>query len=93
MKKFYKFKKATAEDRRQELMDFVEKYNKKYNSYDSVTVWLKGLNNYFIMENDGFEFEDEETSDDSWMWGHGGLVDYLPSQHILVNDNINLGKL
>lgn len=93
MRKFYKFTKATAEDRRQELLDFVIKYNSKYNSYDSVIIWLKGLKSYYIMENDGFEFADEETIEDSWMWGHGGLVDYLPSKHIVVNTDITLGKL
>lgn len=93
MRKFYKFTKSSAEDRRQELLEFVEKYNKKYNSYDSVVRWIKGINSHYLSKDDGFEFEDEETSQDSWMWGHGGLVKYCPSLHKLVNDNIDLGHL
>lgn len=93
MRKFYKFTKTTAEDRRKELLDFVEKYNKKYNSYDSVIKWIKGIHSHYLAKDDGFEFEDEETSQDSWMWGHGGLVHYAKGCHILVNDNINLGGL
>lgn len=93
MKKFYKFTKTTAEERRIELLEFVEKYNKKYNSYDSVIKWIKGINSHYLAEYDGFEFYDEETSEDSCMWGHGGLVVYSPKLHKLVNDNEDLGKL
>lgn len=93
MRKFYKFTKATVEDRRQELLEFVTKYNKKYNSYNSVTNWIKGMDSFYIKNSDGFEFADKETSVDPCMWGHGGLVDYSKTHHILVNDNINLGSL
>lgn len=93
MRKFYKFTKSSAEDRRKELLEFVEKYNKKYNSYNSVVTWIKGINSFYLKKDDGFEFADEETSDDLWMWGHGGLAKYNKICHIFVNDNINLGKL
>ena len=93
MRKFYKFTKTSAEDRRQELLEFVEKYNKKYKSYENVVTWLKGLASFYIMYSDGFEFADEETSEESYNWGHGGLVTYAKACHIVVNDNINLGSL
>lgn len=93
MRKFYKFTKSSAEDRRQELLDFVEKYNKKYNSYNTVMDFIRGLDTIYLARYDGFEFEDEETSQDSWMWGHGSLVKYRLNLHKLVNDNIDLGKL
>ena len=93
MRKFYKFTKPTAEERRIELLEFVEKYNKKYNSYDSVRRWIIGMNIFYLAKKDGFEFEDAETSDDSWMWGHGGIVKYNSNMHTLVNDNIDLGSL
>ena len=87
------FTKSSPEDRRKELLEFVEKYNKKYNSYNSVMNFIRRLDARYLAEDDGFEFEDEETSQDLWMWGHGGLVKYFPKQHILVNDNVDLGKL
>lgn len=93
MKKFYMFTTDTAEDRRKELLDFVNKFNKKYNSYNSVIAWLKDLNSYYIMDSDGFEFADESTEDCSGLWGHGGLIDYDATHHILVNTNITLGEL
>lgn len=93
MRKFYKFTKTSAEDRRQELLEFVEKYNKKYKSYEDVVTWLKGVAGHCIMDSDGFEFADEETSKESWEWGHGGLVKYFPKHHIVVNADIPLGHL
>lgn len=93
MKKFYKFTKANAEDRRKELFDFVTRYNKKYSSYSAVITWLETLTCYILANEDGFAFEDEETTRDYSMWGHGGLYKYNKDMHIVVNDNINLGKL
>ena len=93
MRKFYKFTKTTAEDRRKELLEFVEKYNSKYNSYNTVMDFIRRQDAKYLAEDDGFEFDDEETSEESWMWGHGGLVKYFPKRHIVVNDNIDLGKL
>lgn len=93
MRKFYKFTKTSVEDRRRELLDFVEKYNKKYRSYENVVTWLKGLAGHYIMDSDGFEFADEETSEEPWNWGHGGIVDYSPKHHIVVNTDIPLGHL
>lgn len=87
------FTKDTAEDRRKELLDFINKYNNKYRSYNDVIGWLKNLNSCYIMENNGFEFADEETSKEPYEWGHGGLVDYTPSKHIVVNTDITLGQL
>lgn len=93
MKKFYKFTKSSAEDRRQELLEFIEKYNKKYRSYSAVMIWAKRINSFSLKEYEGFEFADEETSEEEWGWGHGGLAKYFPKHHIVVNDNIDLGKL
>lgn len=93
MRKFYKFTKTSAEDRRKELTEFVDKYNSNYKSYNNVKEWLTLINNHFILDKDGFEFDDPTTSDDSYQWGHGSLVKYSKFRHILVNDNIDLGKL
>lgn len=93
MRKFYKFTKNTAEDRRQELLDFINKYNSTYRSYNNVIDWLKGVESYYILTSDGFEFMDEETSNEPYEWGHGALTGYLPNRHIVVNTDITLGKL
>jgi hypothetical protein len=93
MRKFYKFTKTSAEDRRKELFDFVTKYNKKYASYSSVISWINTLPSSYFDDEEGFEFSDEDTTGDSSMWGHGGLRIYNSNQHIIVNDNINLGQL
>lgn len=93
MRKFYKFTKTTAEERLKELEEFVDKYNSKYKSYNAVIDWLNRIVSFNIVNGDGFEFEDPDTCLEDWLWGHGGIAKYSPSAHIVVNDNIDLGKL
>lgn len=93
MRKFYKFTKSTGEERVKELEEFVDKYNSKYSSYKAVKEWLAMLNRFYILDKDGFEFDDPDISKEEYNWGHGSLVKYSPSHHIIVNDNIDLGKL
>lgn len=93
MRKFYKFTKSSAEDRIKELEEFVDKYNSKYSSYKAVKEWLAMLNKFYILDKDGFEFDDPDISESEWNWGHGSLVKYNSNYHIVVNDNINLGQL
>lgn len=93
MKKFYMFTTSDAEDRRKELLDFVNKHNRKYASYRTVIEWIKGINYHYLMTSDGFEYADESVVDDPSCWGHGGLVDYDTKYHILVNGNLTLGEL
>ena len=51
------------------------------------------LNRFYILDKDGFEFDDPDINENEWSWGHGSLVKYNSNYHIVVNDNINLGKL
>lgn len=93
MRKFYKFTKDTSEERVKELEEFVDKYNSKYSSYKAVKEWLALINKCYILDKDGFEFDDPDICKEEFKWGHGSLVKYSPSYHILVNDNITLGEL
>lgn len=94
MKKFYKFTANSNEGRQKEFIEFAKVIFKDYDSLRSVVRWIHA--DYIIrelMNYDGYWYEDPSTNLDSQMWGFGGLANYSPAEHSIVNTSISLGEL